>query len=141
MSVKLEIDYKDGYVYQQNCYQIFDEYFLKHNPFYDICDLKGEEHLGSLFGTAYGGANEPSEDAVGDVVVDIPCTLQEFYNGCIKTISYQRQQLALDGHTTKLQTQSKDIIVKPGFSPNNHFIYKGEGHQTRKLKTDLVVKF
>ena len=47
--------YQGGYVYQQNCYQIFDEYFLKHNPFYDICDGTGTKLHGSMFGSAFGG--------------------------------------------------------------------------------------
>lgn len=73
--------------------------------------------------------------------VTIPCNLQEFYNGCLKTITYERQQLALDGHTIKTQTQSKEIVVKPGFSPINHFTFRGEGHQMRKYKTDLIIQF
>lgn len=30
--------YRGGYTYQQNCYEIFDNFFLKNNPFHDICD-------------------------------------------------------------------------------------------------------
>ena len=48
-----------GYVYQQNCYQIFDNYFLRNNPFFDLIDQTGEEVEGSLFGSAFGGANQP----------------------------------------------------------------------------------
>lgn len=47
-----------GYTYQKNCYEIFDKYFLKNNPFSDICDMgdgNSMEFEGSLFGSAFGG--------------------------------------------------------------------------------------
>jgi hypothetical protein len=33
------------------------------------------------------------------IEVQVPVTLKEFYNGCIKTVSYQKQTIALDGQT------------------------------------------
>lgn len=84
-------NYTGGYVYQQNCYQIFDQYFLQHNPFFDIYDGSGKDLHGSLFGTAFGGMNEAKPAQVFDIYVKVPCTLFEFYNGCVKTITYQRQ--------------------------------------------------
>lgn len=97
MNMAVNIDFKDeiivvvykgGYVYQQNCYEIFDKYFLEYNPFFDIYDGSGKDLHGSLFGTAFGGANQPQPHRVGDIFVEVPCTLQEFYNGCVKVISY-----------------------------------------------------
>lgn len=90
---------KGGYTYQQNCYAIFDNYFLKNNVFYDICDKNGTEVEGSLFGSAYGGVNMPKLPPMPTIQVMVPTTLKEFYNGCIKTISYQKQTVALDGKT------------------------------------------
>ncbi|CDW88811.1 c-terminal region family protein [Stylonychia lemnae] len=134
-------NFTGGYVYQQNCYQIFDTYFLQYNPFFNIFDSKGHDLHGSLFGTGFGGANEPEPPRIGDIFVQIPCTLFEFYNGCIKKITYQRQQLALDGHTIKIATIEKQIAVKPGFSQANSLTFKGEGHQMKKYKSDLIVSF
>eukprot|EP00356_Strombidium_inclinatum_P003946 CAMPEP_0170498266 /NCGR_PEP_ID=MMETSP0208-20121228/27298_1 /TAXON_ID=197538 /ORGANISM="Strombidium inclinatum, Strain S3" /LENGTH=106 /DNA_ID=CAMNT_0010775391 /DNA_START=78 /DNA_END=398 /DNA_ORIENTATION=+ len=51
--------YQGGYVYQQNCYEIFDKFILQSNCFSDICDNAGTEVEGSLFGSAFGGLNEP----------------------------------------------------------------------------------
>lgn len=82
--------YYGGYVYQQNCYAIFDNYFLKNNTFYDICDKNGTEVEGSLFGSAFGGVNQPKLPPMPTIEVQVPTTLKEFYNGCIKTISYQK---------------------------------------------------
>lgn len=97
---------------------------------------------GSLFGTAFGGANEAPKPLIGDVFVVIPCTLKEFYNGCIKTLSYVRNTLALDGHTVRVTNTEKKVIVKPGYSTTNNLTFKGEGHeQYRQRTTDLIVSF
>lgn len=37
-----------------------------------------------------------------NLVVKVPCTLNEIYNGCFKEISYQRVVLNKDGRSTKL---------------------------------------
>ena len=82
-----------GYVYQKNCYEIFDQYFLKNNPFFDICEMgdgNSMEFEGSLFGSAFGGVNQPKLPPMPTIEVMVPTTLQEFYTGCMKTISYQR---------------------------------------------------
>jgi DnaJ family protein B protein 13 len=74
---------------------------LEVNPFFDIIDNMGTELHGSLFGTAYAGAHEPPKKMVGDVYLNVPCTLKEMYNGCMKTVVYERQTLELDGRTLR----------------------------------------
>lgn len=54
-----EGNYKNGYKYQENCYEIFQKFFLKHNPFYNIIDEQGIELYGSMFGSAFQGKNAP----------------------------------------------------------------------------------
>ena len=29
--------FRGGYQYQENCYEIFDNFFLESNPFFDLC--------------------------------------------------------------------------------------------------------
>jgi hypothetical protein len=55
--------FRGGYVYQRDAYMIFDTYFLQNNPFFDIIDPKGSDIEGSLFGSAFGGANQPKQPA------------------------------------------------------------------------------
>eukprot|EP00347_Sterkiella_histriomuscorum_P002124 403369378 len=133
--------YQGGYVYQQNCYEIFDTYFLKYNPFFDIYDGKGHQLHGSLFGSAFGGANQPEPPRHSDVFVEIPCTLFEFYNGSIKVAKYERKELALDGHTIKTVQIQKSIQVRPGYSQANNLTFKGEGHLMKNYSTNLIVSF
>lgn len=118
-----------GYVYQQNCYVIFDTYFLKNNTFYDICDKNGTEVEGSLFGSAFGGVNQPKMPPMPTIEVQVPVTLKEFYNGCIKTVSYQKQTIALDGQTLVQTISNKKIEIKPGMEFTDNFTFANEGHQ------------
>lgn len=120
-----------GYVYQQNCYEIFDTYFLKNNPFYDLMDLSdgnSMEYEGSLFGSAFAGLNQPKLPAMPTVAVSLKTTLKELYCGCIKTVSYNKQVIGLDGKTVTNTTANKQIEIKPGMNHLSTFTFKGEGH-------------
>ena len=126
--------YSGGYVYQQNCYAIFDNYFLKNNTFYDICDKNGTEVEGSLFGSAFGGVNQPKLPPMQTIQVVVPTTLKEFYNGCIKTVSYQKQTIALDGKTHTQTVCNKQIEIKAGMDTHTSLTYPAEGHQQQGSK-------
>lgn len=63
------------------------------------------------------------------IEVIVPTTLKEFFNGCIKTISYERQVVALDGKSVARQTVNKQIEVKPGMNMECNYSYRGEGNQ------------
>ena len=63
------------------------------------------------------------------IEIVVPTTLKEFYNGCIKTVSYQRQIVALDGKTVSQEVTNKQVEVKPGMDIHDNIKYKGEGHQ------------
>jgi DnaJ family protein B protein 13 len=82
-----------GYKYQNNAFQIFERFFGDINPFNNIFDKDGSELHGSLFGSAYGGANQKLPTKPKDVTVTIDCTLKELYNGCLKTFEYEREVL------------------------------------------------
>lgn len=53
----------------------------------------------SLFGSAFGGVNQPKLPSLPNIEVMVPTTLKEFYNGCVKTVNYAKQTVALDGKT------------------------------------------
>ena len=54
------------------------------NPFFDICDNTGLELEGSVFGTAFGALNEPSQPKLEDIHVKLDVSLKEFYCGSKK---------------------------------------------------------
>ena len=134
--------YLGGYVYQQNCYQIFDDFFLKYNPFHGVFDSTGQKLHGSMFGSSYGGALAPSAEAAEDVKIDVPCTLMEFYHGCVKIVTYKRQTLALDGHTVRTEGEEclKTVVVKAGQVAGAKLRFIGEGNEQYKREpTDLII--
>ena len=117
-----------AYNYRGNCYQIFDWFFLRNNPFYDIADMDGEEpEEGSFLAEAQG--KKPELPAMPTIEVEVSTTLQEFYNGCMKTIVYEHEKIALDGQTIEMQGQMKSIEVAKGMKDGDTYMYRGEGHQ------------
>jgi DnaJ-class molecular chaperone len=84
------------------------------NPFFDICDNTGLELEGSVFGTAFGGLNEPPAVQLSDINITLDVTLKEFYNGSRKTVTYERQVVGLDGRTVKNEFSSIDVYIRPG---------------------------
>jgi DnaJ-class molecular chaperone len=107
LGVDLLLVKRGGYQYKENCYEIFDKFFMESNPFFDLCtdlsDVKGTplEIEGSMFGSAFGGMNQPLAEPMEDVCVDVDCTLIEFYNGARKQVEYERQVIGLDGTTLR----------------------------------------
>jgi DnaJ-class molecular chaperone len=81
---------RGGFQYQNNCYEIFDNFFLKMNPYYEICDKNGSELEGSLFGTAFGGLNQPKPEKMDDIHVKVELTIKEIYCGVRKEVTYER---------------------------------------------------
>lgn len=81
---------RGGYQYKENCYEIFDKFFMQTNPFFDLCsdlsDVKGTvvEIEGSMFGSAFGGMKQPLPEAMEDITKEVGCTLTEFYCGAQK---------------------------------------------------------
>ena len=140
--------FRGGYQYQENCYEIFDKFFLESNPFYDLCtdltDVVGTELEveGSYFGTAYKGLNEPAPARAKDIDVCVDVTLEEMYNGSRKTVCYDKQVLGLDGRTVKTQQASVDICLKAGMTACHTIKMCGEGNQQAKMPpTDLNISF
>ncbi len=60
------------------------------NPYFEICDTNGSELEGSLFGTAFGGLNEPKPEKMDDIHVKVELTIQEIYCGVRKEVTYER---------------------------------------------------
>ena len=140
--------FRGGYNYQGNCYEIFDEFFLKQNPFSDLCtdltDIRGTglEIEGSYFGTAFRGMNEPLPEKEKDISVVVDITLEEIYNGSRKKVTYEKKFLGLDGRTEEVKSASVDIFVKAGMTEAKTMTFPGKGHESAKHDTtDLHISF
>jgi DnaJ homolog subfamily B member 13 len=90
-----------GYRFGGNSYEIYEKFFGTTNPFADTLENDGTDQFGSIFGDGFGGKSQSLPSAPQDIVITLECTLHEFYNGCLKKIEFDREQLQHDGKTTK----------------------------------------
>ena len=97
-----------------------------------------------MFADAFGGQEETLTlpPAPKDIVISLDCTLYEFFNGCMKTISFDREKLQHDGRTTKAVNEEVRIEVRPGFSKDTVLTFPSKGHEAYAHKQSaLVIKF
>jgi DnaJ family protein B protein 13 len=106
---------KGGYRFAKNPYEIFEKFFLSNNTFAQVFD-KELDNEGSLFSHAFGAQNYQKAKATNDLIIDLPCTLVELYNGCSKTVSFSQtvpliiiQKVNLDGRTTSEVPESRQV--------------------------------
>ena len=63
---------KGGYKYSGNAEQIFETFFGTANPFTLIKDFdRNDDEYGSIFGSAFGGQNDPSKNPLANIEVII----------------------------------------------------------------------
>ena len=131
-----------GFKYTGNAKEIFEKYMNETNPYSLLNEFENKkDQLNSIFGSAYGGLNKPEEPPLPKIVLTLPCTLEELYNGCIKTIKYTKNSLNYDTRTTSLKETSVKIEILPGYSKNTELKYplKGNEYPGRK-NSDLIIK-
>ena len=74
---------------------------------------------------------ERAETHAADLNVECQCTLEEFFYGCQKTVSFTRSLVCADGKTEYFAVKSKkEIEVKPGMCDGTVLRFKGEGTET-----------
>lgn len=79
-----------GYIFMGNAEEIFEKFFGSKEPLKTDFDIEGADMYGSLLGDAQGAKNKPRALAPKDVEISLTCSLFEFYNGSIKSVSYTR---------------------------------------------------
>jgi len=68
--------------------------------------------------------------------------LQEFFNGALKTATYERNEFFAGGKEKKAVTEKVTIEVKPGYSEETVLRFKHKGHESWGASaSDLIVKF
>ena len=105
-------------------------------------DYRGNDVQQSIFNDSQGGLNQPKADAPEDVVVTVDCTLEEFYNGCIKQVDYSRKVVQHDAKSMVCERSTQQVEIKPGFSESTELVFRKLGNQTPgHIHADLVIKF
>merc|ERR1719253_1787066 len=84
---------------------------------------------------------QPDAPAPSNIDVTVSATLDEFFNGSKKTVTYERQVLGLDGRTIKTEPASVEVFIRPGMPGSNSALFtrKKVGNiLLYKHKVDLV---
>ena len=125
---------KGGYIYSGNGHEIFEKFTGTANPF----TLKGESEKG--FFDEQICENKKNEEGVQPIDVDLECTLEELYNGCVKHIKYKRRVIGVDFRTTEEKEAAVDVEIFRGYDKHTVIPYKGMGNQSPGMKnSDLIV--
>jgi len=75
-------------------------------------------------------------------VVTVDCSLEEFYNGSIKQVEYQRNIVRHDAKTLDSVSTVQQVEVKPGFSENTELVFSKMGHESPNCSaSNLIIKF
>jgi DnaJ family protein B protein 13 len=92
---------KDGsligkYKFTTDPEEIFEKFFGSKNVFEHLLDAgKGNGESHPIFKAQYPTLNDSYK--VPNLVVSVPCTLTELFNGCTKELSYNKKVLSKDG--------------------------------------------
>ena len=131
-----------GFKYTGNAKEIFEKYMNETNPYSLLNEFENKKNqLNSIFGSAYGGLNRPEEAPLPNIIISLPCTLEELYNGCIKTITYSKNTLNYDTRTTSIKETSIKVEILPGFGKGTELKYPLKGNESPGRKnSDLIVK-
>ena len=133
---------KGSYKFLNNGHEIFENYMGSSNPFTLIRDNeKISEEIPSVFGSAFGGLNKKEEEKLKPIIIKLECSLEELYNGCVKTIKYKKNNIGHDLRTTKIGEVSQDVEIFRGYDDTTIVTYKGKGNDSPgMLSSDLIVK-
>ena len=131
-----------GFKYTGNAEEIFEKYMNETNPYSLLNEFENKkDQLNSIFGSAYGGLNRPEDAPLQNIIINLPCTLEELYNGCIKTITYSKNTLNYDTRTTSLKETCVKVEILPGYSKDTELKYPLKGNESPGRKnSDLIVK-
>lgn len=118
-----------GYTYQGNPGETFADFFTKgykRQKSYGESPFEGTGGLEEMLFGAAGGRNSASHRSAAPVrTCNVPCTLEELYNGKTKKMKITRKSKTPDRPTEKIL----ELPIKPGFKPGTRITFSGEGDE------------
>jgi DnaJ family protein B protein 13 len=134
---------KGGYKYMGNGHEIFEKFMGTTNPF----ALKTEEEKGRMseetsaaFEKSFGEKKKEEKNKLPPIDIDLECTLEELYNGCIKTVTYKKKAISYDLRTTENKEVSIDVEIFKGYDKDTVLTYKEMGNEAPGVRnSDLII--
>ena len=139
----------EGYRYLGNGHEIFEKFMGTSNPFALIREnekinkeIKEKDNI-VIDAAQQNNENkkEVKERKEKDFVIELECSLEELYNGCIKNVKYTRKKISSDSVTLEDVEENIDVEILRGYDKNSTIIFKGMGNECLGEKnSDLIVK-
>ena len=139
----------EGYRYLGNGHEIFEKFMGTANPFTLIREnekrnkeIKEKENI-VIDAAKPNNLNEDKneEKKAKDIIIDLECTLEELYIGCIKNVKFIRKKVASDSVTLEEVEENIDVDILRGYDKNSVIVFKGMGNEGLGEKnSDLIVK-
>ena len=133
---------KGGYKYMGNGHEIFEKFMGTANPFALKADAEKEKmnkETSAAFETSFG-EKKKEKDILPPIDIDLECTLEELYNGCVKTLKYKKKAISYDLRTTEDKEVSIDIEIFKGYDKNTIIPFKEMGNEAPGVKnSDLII--
>lgn len=133
-----------GYSYSGSAFQIFTDFFGNASPFANSVDRTVyadvmEGYVQATYGEELSRNPVPLEKEPEPLVVLVPCTLEELYNGCKKVISFTRRVINRLTHQLEEQTKAMEVEVRKGHYEDE--VRAGQGHEALQHPSgDLVLR-
>ena len=122
---------KGAYRFLNNGHEIFDKFMGALNPFTLINDKETKsDDIPSVFGSAFGGHNYSKIEKLSPININLECTLEELYSGCVKTVKYKKQKLNYDLRTTNIEEVTQDVEIFKGYDSSTVITFKEKGNDS-----------
>ena len=120
-----------AYRFLNNGHEIFDKFMGALNPFTLINDKETKsDDIPSVFGSAFGGQNYSKIEKLSPININLECTLEELYSGCVKTVKYKKQKLNYDLRTTNIEEVTQDVAIFKGYDSSTVITFKEKGNDS-----------
>ena len=141
----------EGYRYLGNGHEIFEKFMGTSNPFALIREnekinkeIKEKENI-VIDAAKPSNPDENKKEEKGkkgkDYIIELECSLEELYNGCIKNVKYIRKKISSDSVTLEDVEENIDVEILRGYDKNSVIVFKGMGNECLGEKnSDLIVK-
>ena len=133
---------KGGYKFMGNGHEIFEKFMGTANPFALKSETEKEKmnkEVSAAFEKSFG-EQKIEKDILPPIDVDLECTLEELYNGCVKTIKYKKKAISYDLRTTEDKEVCIDVEIFKGYDKNTIIQFKEMGNEAPGIKnSDLIV--
>ena len=134
---------KGGYKFMGNGHEIFEKFMGTANPF--ALKTEGEkermsEEITAAFEKSFGEKKKEEKNKLPPIDIDLECSLEELYNGCVKTVTYKKKAISYDLRTTENKEVSIDVEIFKGYDKDTVLTYKEMGNEAPGVRnSDLII--